>query len=118
MLVQHSGVCVCAVRIVDPKSAFDTMFNYSMFNNIVIINVLMYLLLDWQGSSHIGGRKVNGIWRWQGRVTGKIGYKLWGASEPSGDGDCIMIAQNMNYKFNDSPCTSTSFCFFCERADN
>ena len=78
----------------------------------------MYTLLDWQGPSLIGGRKVNGTWRWQGRVTGEIGYAWWAANQPSGDGDCINTVKNMNYTFNDLPCTSESFCFFCERADN
>ena len=78
----------------------------------------MYLLLDWQGSSLIGGRYVDGIWRWQGRVTEEIGYDWWADNQPSGDGDCMNVDPYINYKFNDIHCTFAPLHFFCEKATN
>ena len=78
----------------------------------------MYLLLDWQGPSLIGGREVNGIWRWQGRVTGVVGYDWWADNRPSGNRDCIDVNQYLKYKFNDISCTFAKLYFFCEKEQN
>ena len=73
----------------------------------------MCLLLDWQGRSYIGGRNVDGIWRWQGIVTSEICYDWWAPNQPSGDGDCIGV--NPKMRFNDMLCVSTLNYFFCEK---
>ena len=78
----------------------------------------MYLLLDWQGPSLIGGRYVDGIWRWQGRVTGVVGYDWWADNQPSGDRYCMDVNLPPEYKFNDMHCDSASPYFFCEKSQN
>ena len=74
----------------------------------------MYLLIGWQGSLHIGGKRINGVWRWQGRITGEITYNWWSIGEPSNDGDCMSL-QPAYHKFNDLHCDHILAHFLCER---
>ena len=80
----------------------------------------MYLtsFVDWQAHSHIGGRKIDGVWKWQGRLTGEITYDWWGSGDPNGDGECLGF-HGLTLKFNDQACTGGhSFKFFCENANS
>ena len=76
------------------------------------------LLLDWEIGAFIGGRKVNGIWRWHGRLTEPLAYTWWGNNQPSGGGqDCMGASSVVQYKFNDLFCGNKKY-FFCEKASN
>ena len=78
----------------------------------------IYLLLDWQGYSYIGGKKnTSNTWRWYGKETGEITLDWWADREPSGDGRCLNY-YGLSHKFNDVPCDKYDQKFFCERENN
>ena len=73
----------------------------------------MYLLIGWQEPLHIGGRKIDDVWRWQGRITGEITYNWWSTGEPSNYGNC-MIFFPTDHKFTNLRCDIPTH-FLCER---
>ena len=74
------------------------------------------LLLDWQSLSFIGARTVNGMWRWDGRVTEPITYEWWGESQPTEKSQYCM-GTSAEYKFRNIYCHGQKN-FFCERVHN
>ena len=81
---------------------------------------LFFFLADWQlNLVWIGGRKdSDDIWKWKGRVTTEMHNALWGVDRPNNSGgneDCVDSYQLIDYRLNDSPCSSNR-AFVCEKS--
>jgi hypothetical protein len=74
--------------------------------------------LGWRSSNMwISGRKVNGVWRWNGRLTSEFMASNWGAEEPNSSGDCLRIMYDNGghyHKWDDYVCSGQQE-FICEK---
>ena len=59
-----------------------------------------------------GTRLHNGTFTWKYRNP-EINSALWFPGQPGGDGDCLHLHENMDYKLNDFYC-STKMCYICD----
>ena len=41
------------------------------------------MLSGWKGHAWLGGKRVDGAWRWFGLITSEIGISYWGVGEPN-----------------------------------
>ena len=70
----------------------------------------------WDGNSWIGGRRVNGIFRWEGNLNGDIQLAYWSLGEPNnvvGDEHCVESPSGQSYFWNDHECLKSNY-FICE----
>ncbi|XP_067947383.1 C-type lectin APL-like [Watersipora subatra] len=72
---------------------------------------------DWQQVEEIwlGGRKINGTWRWDGKSTALADTLYWGQGRPSVlIEECLTTFAGVDYQFNDKKC-HYSHQFICEK---
>jgi len=66
----------------------------------------------------VGGRKIGGIWKWQGSIETEISVEDWKAGEPNNVGqsqDCLALFEyDRSFQWDDGTC-SRSFYFICEK---
>lgn len=61
----------------------------------------------------IGGRKINGIWKWYGRITTELELHNFASYEPSDHGDCMTTGYS-GFKWDNTNCND-HYSFLCEK---
>ena len=77
------------------------------------------MLSGWKGHAWLGGKRVDGAWRWFGLITSEIGISYWGVGEPNGGNSpnlCLSTyaTSGRHYYWNDHTCTE-KMSFACEK---
>jgi len=68
----------------------------------------------------VGGKKIGGIWKWQGRIETEISVEDWRSGEPNDfkgvSQDCLaLFEQDKNLQWDDGTCYKSLY-FICEKS--